>query len=125
MSATAPEPRRPWFENQPERRDWELAEFAARGLPAEDYVINGTFGIKTKLPFRGEEIEIKVEYPFDYPDVPPTVFGPPVLERHQTRRAGNFCLLEDPQRDWWPAMSGAELIDEDLRWLLQDSDLIQ
>lgn len=122
MSATAPEPRRPWFEKQPERRDWELAEFAARGLPGEDYVVNGTFGIKTTLPFRGEDIEIKVQYPFHYPDVPPTVFGPPILQRHQTRRAGNFCLLEDQQRDWWPAMSGAELVDEDLRWLLQDSE---
>ena len=63
-------------------------------------------------------------FPFEYPDSPPRVYGPPILERHQTfdPGGGNFCLLEDPASDWWPAMSAAELVDEDLRWLLEDSE---
>lgn len=63
-----------------------------------------------------------MEFPFDYPDVEPMLWGPPdLLVRHQNRGAGNFCLLEDPSADWWPGMAAAKLVDEDLRWLLVDS----
>lgn len=123
MSAT-PEPRRPWFEARPDRLAWELAQFDDRGLPARQYETeSGQLGIETALPFRGEAIQIRVVFPFDYPDVEPHVFGPKdLLARHQNRRHGNFCLLEDPAADWWPGMYAAELIDEDLRWLLEDSE---
>ncbi len=125
MSATgAPEPRREWYEAQPERLGWELAEFAARGLAAErSFEPSGRLVVETQLPFRGQERPIRVRFPFDYPDVAPTVFGPlELLDRHQNRREGNFCLLEDPRRDWWPTMSASELVDEDLRWLLADTE---
>jgi molybdopterin/thiamine biosynthesis adenylyltransferase len=123
VSATGPERRALWFEREPERRDWELAEFARRGLAAELIERDGELRVKTSLPFRGGEVEVFVGFPFDYPDSPPVVYGPPILERHQTSSpaGGNFCLLEDPASDWWPAMSAAELVDEDLRWLLEDS----
>jgi molybdopterin/thiamine biosynthesis adenylyltransferase len=123
VSAT-PEPRQRWFEALPDRLDWEIAEFEARGLPVDQYETQSAqLGIKTSLPFRGEEIEIKVVFPFDYPDVEPHVFGPQdLLMRHQDRRYGNFCLLEDPAADWWPGMAAAQLVDEDLRWLLEDSE---
>lgn len=125
MSDTpTPEARKEWYEAQPERRTWELAEFAARDLPAEDYLCSsGRLAIKTSLPFRGEDTEIRVVFPFDYPDVEPTVYGPEdLLPRHQNRRSGNFCLLEEPAADWWPGMAAAQLVDEDLRWLLEDSE---
>ena len=66
---------------------------------------------------------MRVVFPFDYPDVEPTVYGPEdLLPRHQNRRSGNFCLLEEPAADWWPGMAAAQLVDEDLRWLLEDSE---
>jgi molybdopterin/thiamine biosynthesis adenylyltransferase len=84
---------------------------------------SGRLIVKTALPFRGEDIEVRVVFPFDYPDVGPLVLGPQdLLLRHQNRRLGNFCLLEDPRADWWPSMAAAHLVDEDLRWLLQDSE---
>lgn len=121
MSATAPEP---WFERHPERREWELAEFARRELPAQESVIDGKLLVTTNMSFRGEQIDIQVEYPDEYPDVPPVVFGPRVLSRHQVLglRGGNFCLLEQPDSEWWPAMPAAELVDNDLRRLLSDSE---
>src|SRR5206468_900569 len=123
VSAT-PEPRQRWFEALPDRLAWEVAEFEARGLPVDQYETQSAqLGIKTTLPFRGEKIEIKVVFPFDYPDVEPHVFGPQdLLLRHQNRRYGNFCLLEDPAADWWSGMAAAQLVDEDLRWLLEDSE---
>jgi molybdopterin/thiamine biosynthesis adenylyltransferase len=78
--------------------------------------------ITTALPFEGEDIDLHVVFPFDYPDVEPMVLGPPrLVDRHQNRRVGNFCLLADPAADWGPGMAAAQLIDEDLRWLLEDS----
>ena len=117
------DPRKAWFEAHPERLEWELAEFAARGLPAEHEVsAGGSLLITTSVPFRGQQREIRVRFPFDYPDVEPTVLGPlELLARHQNRREGNFCLLEEPATDWWPGMAAAQLVDEDLRWLLEDS----
>jgi molybdopterin/thiamine biosynthesis adenylyltransferase len=124
VSDTAAEPGTlRWYEALPERLEWELAEFAARGLPAEQYETSGgRLAIRTELTFEGRPVEISVVFPFDYPDVEPTVYGPPeLLPRHQNRRAGNFCLLENPAVDWWPTMGSAQLVDEDLRWLLEDS----
>jgi len=125
VSATgSPEPRRKWYEAHPERLEWELAEFAARDLAVARWTeASGRLIVETQLPFRGENRTIRVKFPFDYPDVAPTVFGPfELLDRHQNRREGNFCLLEDPRRDWWPTISAAELVDEDLRWLLADTE---
>jgi molybdopterin/thiamine biosynthesis adenylyltransferase len=125
VSATAaPERRREWYEAQPERLEWELAEFATRGLPVKHWIsAAGRLVIETQLAFRGEYRVIRIVFPFDYPDVEPRVYGPlELLDRHQNRRVGNFCLLEDPTRDWSPTMSAAELVDEDLRWLLADTE---
>jgi molybdopterin/thiamine biosynthesis adenylyltransferase len=125
VSATGTETRLPrWYEALPERLEWELAQFVERGLPAERFdAVAGKLGIHTELSFGGEPVQIDVVFPYDYPEVEPTVYGPPaLLPRHQNRRSGNFCLLANPALEWWPTMSAAQLIDEDLRWLLEDSE---
>jgi molybdopterin/thiamine biosynthesis adenylyltransferase len=79
--------------------------------------------IETELPFRGKSIPIEVVYPVEYPDEGPTFFGPPrLLDRHQHPRTDNFCWAEDSDRDWWPGMSAAEVVDQDIRWLLENSE---
>jgi molybdopterin/thiamine biosynthesis adenylyltransferase len=123
VSVTPAEPRREWFEVRPERLEWELAQFAERGLPATiARKHDGAMVIATELLYKGEPVPLNVAFPFDYPEVEPTVFGPPgLLPRHQHRHGGNFCLLERPAADWWPTMSAAQLVDEDLRWLFEDT----
>lgn len=129
MRSTEPDPEAPWFERDPARLEWELAQFEARGLPAaqrmglHDGRLPDSLVIETELPFRGETIVVEVAYPFDYPDDGPTVYGPSgLLERHQQPLQGNFCWTEDADRDWWPGMDAAQLVAEDLRWLLEDTE---
>jgi molybdopterin/thiamine biosynthesis adenylyltransferase len=124
VSATpTPEPRKPWYEAQSERLEWELAQFSYFDLPAEQSIDDtGELTIETSLEFKEETVPIRVVFPFDYPDVEPTFYGPALLSRHQNRRRGNFCLLEEPAADWWPGMAAAELVHVDLRKLLRDSE---
>ena len=123
MSDTAAEDRPPWYERWPERRTWELREFEALGLPAVERLDDdGELCVGTELTFRGEAVAIEVRYPHDYPDFPPGLFGPPeLLDRHQNKY-GNLCVLADPENDWWPAWSAAELVDVKLRALFEDSE---
>lgn len=124
MSATAADPPSAWYERLPRRRAWELDEFDAFGLPAsERFDDDGRLIVDTELPFRGEPVAIEVHYPKDFPDFPPTFNGPPnLLDRHQNNVYGNFCVLEDPENDWWPGWSAAELVDVKLRALLADTE---
>jgi molybdopterin/thiamine biosynthesis adenylyltransferase len=117
-----PEPPKPWHEAHPERLEWELGVFEEYGLPAEQTTSDDLVTIKTSLPFKGEEVAIMVVFPFHYPDVEPLVVGPAILNRHQNRRFGNFCLLDNPAAEWRPDLAAANLIDEDLRALLRDSE---
>jgi molybdopterin/thiamine biosynthesis adenylyltransferase len=129
VSATEPDPSAFWHARQPERLEWELEQFEARELPAEpkmglrDGRVPDRLVIETELPFRGAMVPVEVAYPYEYPDDGPTLFGPPgLLDRHQQPRAGNFCWAEDSERDWWPGMDAAQLVAEDLRWLLEDTE---
>jgi len=111
-----------WYDRSPERREWELGEFAALGLKAVERIEDGQLVVDTDLTFRGEPVAIAVKYPVDYPDFPPQLFGPPgLLDRHQSG-SGNLCVLEDPDNDWWPGWSAAELVDVKLRALLGASE---
>jgi molybdopterin/thiamine biosynthesis adenylyltransferase len=129
VSDTADSQRRPWYEVDSERVAYELGQFKEAGLPVA-YRIGmsngwhaGLYVVQTSLPFKGKDIPVEVVYPFDFPDSAPTVYGPGgLLDRHQTRTAGNFCLLEDPDSDWWPGWSGAQLVAVKLRGLLQDTE---
>ncbi len=78
--------------------------------------------IVTQLPFGDEVLDIEVAYPFEFPEEGPTIYGKTVLDRHQNP-AGNFCWAEDHDRDWWPGMSAAEIVDRRIRTLLADSAL--
>lgn len=129
MSDTDRPRRRPWHEVDAGRVAWEIDQFQARELPVAHAVGGsdgrhlGQFTVRTALPFRGEKVALEVVYPFDFPDAAPTVYGPGgLVDRHQTRTGGNFCLLEDPDADWWPGWSGAELVDVTLRALLEDAE---
>lgn len=129
MKSTGAEKPEPWYERDPDRLEWELAQFAARGLPAASRLglADGRYPdnlvVATELPFDGQNILIEVAYPFEYPESPPTVYGPPnLLKRHQQPRDGNFCLAEDHDRDWWPGADAAHLVAENVRWLLEDTE---
>jgi molybdopterin/thiamine biosynthesis adenylyltransferase len=128
VSDTVDNRRRPWYEADPERVAFELKQFEDSCLPVAHRLgrsdgSNGTrFVIQTSLPFKGKELPIDVVYPFDFPDEAPTVYGPGgLLDRHQAR-GGNFCLLEDPDGDWSPGWSGAQLVHIKLRALLEDTE---
>lgn len=129
MKSTGAERPEFWYERDPDRLQWELAQFAARGLPAASR-LGLTDGrhpdilvVATELPFEGQNILIEVAFPFEYPESPPTVYGPPnLLKRHQHPRDGNFCWAEDPDRDWWPGADAAHLVAENVRWLLADTE---
>jgi molybdopterin/thiamine biosynthesis adenylyltransferase/ubiquitin-protein ligase len=113
-----------WSEEHPARLVWELEQFTVRKLKAQEFKdVTGSIIIETELPFRGRTIPVTVSFPYDYPDFAPLVYGPVgLLDRHQNIRAGNFCLLDVPGRDWLPHHSAAQLVDEDLRWLLEDTE---
>jgi molybdopterin/thiamine biosynthesis adenylyltransferase len=79
--------------------------------------------IVTALAFKGQPVPVEVAFPYDYPDAPPALLGPPgLLDRHQQPFSGDFCLFEDSDADWWPATSAAELVAKDLRQLFEDSE---
>ncbi len=77
VSATAPDLPPHWYERDPERRAWELGEFARRGLPSSELLCDGDLTVKTGMSYEGADLEIYVHYPYEYPDFPPTVYGPP------------------------------------------------
>jgi len=116
----------PWWDRHPGRLEWEQEQFWARGLTLATEICTdrGLVVLRTELAFRGEQVEIRIELGPDYPDIPPSVYGPArLIDRHQHPAHGNFCLLEDPEGgDWWPGACAAHLVDEDLRWLLEDTE---
>lgn len=129
MKSTGADGPQPWYERDPDRLEWELEQFAARGLPAAarlglaDGRLADNLVVATELPFEGQDILIEVAFSFEHPESPPTVYGPPnLLKRHQQPRDGNFCWAEDPDREWWPGADAAHLVAENVRWLLEDTE---
>lgn len=120
MSATAEH----WYDRDSGRLEWELEEFERHSLRAEVSVDQkGRLVVETELPFRGEPAGITVTYPHGYPFFSPTVVGAArILDRHQDPVGLNYCLLENPGRDWHPGRSVGELIGKNLRNLLNDSE---
>jgi len=119
VSATAER----WFERDQERLVWELEEFERHSLPV-DLSVNdkGRLVIRTEVRFRDQPAEVVVTYPHSYPFFPPEVTGAALLlDRHQHPVSLNYCLLEDPDRDWDDGRSAGALVGKNLRNLLKDS----
>lgn len=119
--------RESWYERWPELLEWELERFSVRELPAEideGARAEGRLVIRSRVSYRGEDVEIEAHYPAETPELPPLIFGPPgLLERHEHAFAGNFCLLERPLDDWLAGSWGAaDLIAVQLERLLRDSE---
>src|SRR6266545_7011752 len=103
-------PRAPWYEESPERLDWELQRFADFGIAAETDIENGILEMRCEADLQGSVVPVRIMFPIDYPDKAPELYGPEeTLSRHQGL-SGNFCVLEDPQNDWSPERSAAELV---------------
>ncbi len=105
--------RTPWYEAQPERVEWELerlrddAEVTVQSERRED----GVYSVATTLTFRGEDLPVRIDFPRDYPDAAPDIRAERlVLDRHQERVGLNFCVLDNPDTDWNPRRSAAELV---------------
>jgi molybdopterin/thiamine biosynthesis adenylyltransferase len=116
-----------WFERWPELLEWELERFGAWGIPVEIDVSEqerGRLLLRCETSLSGQPVATEVRYPSEYPELPPMLFGPPgLLERHQHRFGGNFCLLPRPLDDW-PARSwgAADLLGERLTALFADTE---
>jgi molybdopterin/thiamine biosynthesis adenylyltransferase len=117
----------PWFEREPELLEWELQRFREWGIAVEldqDHLAVGQVVLRCATNLAGKPVQIEVRYPSEYPELPPQIFGPPgLLERHQHRFGGNFCLLVRPLDDW-PAKEwgAADLLGERLTALFRDTE---
>jgi molybdopterin/thiamine biosynthesis adenylyltransferase/ubiquitin-protein ligase len=105
--------RTPWYEAQPERVEWELERLRGdAGVAVEsERRQDGVYSVATTLTFGGENLPVQIHFPRDYPDAPPSICAEHlVLDRHQERVSLNFCLLDNPDTDWSPGRSAAELV---------------
>ena len=98
-------------------------KFERQSLPSDASTDDeGRLVIETEVHFRGTPAAITVTYPHSYPFFAPNVSGPALLlDRHQDPVSLNYCLLEDPQRDWHSGRSAGRLVGKNLRNLLKDS----
>jgi molybdopterin/thiamine biosynthesis adenylyltransferase len=116
-----------WFERWPELLEWELERFGAWGIPVEineERLAKGQLALRCETSLEGRPVPTEVHYPSEYPELPPQIFGPPgLLDRHQHRFGGNFCLLARPLDDW-PAhdWGAADLLGERLTALFRDTE---
>ena len=116
-----------WFERWPELLEWELERFGQWGISVridEERRLRGQLALHCETSLEGEPVATEVRYPSEYPELPPLIFGPPgLLDRHQHRFGGNFCLLPRPLDDW-PARSwgAADLLGERLTALFRDTE---
>lgn len=108
-------PIRPWFEEQPERYNWELQELRRSGLePVVDEALKaaGALVLTVRVAIRDEEIALRVHYPPGFPQAAPQIAAPEVaLSSHQTPWLTALCVLA-AQRAWTANHSAAQLLSE-------------
>lgn len=112
-----------WPERFPGRLEFELADFAERGLDfTVDEELRGATGLvrlRGTAVFGGQEVEIEVHYPELFPYLRPDVYARELrLPRHQNPFGGNLCLLDRSSRAWRPSYSAGWLVAEKLPYLL-------
>lgn len=110
-----------WSAEHPDRLEWEMEQFTARGLDVRTEVtLDGLTKATTELCIEGSWIPITVKYPRHFPDGPPKFYAAEgTLGRHQMPDGGNLCVADEA--NWWPWMSAAEIVDGELRSLLEDT----
>jgi molybdopterin/thiamine biosynthesis adenylyltransferase/ubiquitin-protein ligase len=85
----------------PDRIQWEIDRLADAEVDVEAGQEDGLWVMRFKLPFAGKLHDFKVLFPADYPEIQPTIYGPPgMLPRHQNPRQGSLCLV-DNEVNWW------------------------
>jgi molybdopterin/thiamine biosynthesis adenylyltransferase len=114
---------RTWVDQFPGRLEYELREFADRGLKFEldepQLEQQGRVVLTGMLPHQGEEIELEVRYPDLFPYLRPEVVAPDLkLGRHQDPYDKNLCLLDPSTRDWDSDESAASLVADRVPHLL-------
>lgn len=112
-----------WPERYPGRLEYELEQFARRGLnfelDTELLAEQGRVVLRGSIDYHGNAVELELRYPDLYPFVRPEVIAPGLtLERHQNPYAGNLCLLDRSTRAWKPSFDGSWLIAEKVPYLL-------
>lgn len=113
--------RRPWFEIDPGRRVLELRHVQEIDPQATDEVDQGELAINAHVTHKGVPVSIHIDFPADYPAIPPTIYGPlGLIERHQQPVHGNFCLI-DNEEHWWKPYFHSGMLMEELQRLL-DAD---
>jgi hypothetical protein len=102
---------RPWYERDPDRLRWELANFADAGLSAFRRTTTGGLAIDSVVEISdGQRIGVQVCFPTEYPIADPKVIvsagllGPP----HESR--GVLCVLDNPGAQWHPGRGAVELV---------------
>jgi hypothetical protein len=115
---------RNWTERYPDRFEYELAEFARRGLDfrldEELLAEQGRVVLGGELIHGEDTVALEIRYPDLFPFVRPEVFAKELtLERHQNPYDGNLCLLDRSTRAWAPSDTGAWLVVERVPLLLE------
>ena len=111
-----------WVQRFPGRLEYELAEFARRGL---EFVLekgefeSGRVVVDGSLPVERGRLALRVVFPDAYPYFRPEVYAPDLaLGRHQNPYEKNLCLLETPTRAWNTNETAAWLVAERVPYLL-------
>jgi hypothetical protein len=110
----------PWWRRHPERLGWELANFADLGVEAR--AEQGAAGpvLRTTLVLSdGMDVALRVDFPFEYPIMAPSVHVHPGLLGPPHEAGGLLCLFDDPRNQWHPRRDVAELVDGRVRTLLE------
>jgi molybdopterin/thiamine biosynthesis adenylyltransferase len=115
-----------WVERFPGRLEYELADFARRGLAFR--LDEGLLRRERRVVLRGAiavegepaPIELVVVYPASFPFFRPEVYAPDLeLQRHQNPFERNLCLLDRSTRAWDPSETAAHLVATQVPHLLR------
>jgi len=112
---------RPWYERDPARLRWELANFADAGLKAIQLISNDCLVIETAVEISDRrQVDLRVIFPVEYPLADPKVLATPGVIGPPHEVGGQLCLLDNPGVQWHPGRASVELVKR-ARGLLEDA----